>query len=239
MEQFRLSAFASPRADVFGRTLVIAPHPDDEILGAGGTIARLARAGHEVRVAVVTTGQQPDYSASDVAVVRSEAEQAHSLLGVRETSWLDLPAARVAETPRRTVNAALREIVLRTSPTALLVPFAGDIHVDHQLIFQAAMVAARPHQSAYPTTILAYETLSETNWNAPYLTPGFHPNVFVDITDTLDLKLEATGAYRSQVRASPHERSIEALRALATLRGATVHLPAAEAFVLIRSVIHL
>jgi LmbE family N-acetylglucosaminyl deacetylase len=119
----------------------------------------------------------------------------------------------------------------------VLVPFVGDVHIDHQLIFQSAMVAARPHQAAYPTMILAYETLSETNWNAPYLTPGFLPNVFVDITDTLDLKLQAIAAYGSQLRASPHERSIEALKALATLRGATVHRPAAEAFVLVRSVV--
>ena len=80
--------------------------------------------------------------------------------------------------------------------------------------------------------------MSETNWNAPYLTPGFLPNVFIDITDTLDLKLEAMRAYGSQLRASPHERSVEALKALATLRGATVHRPAAEAFVLVRDVIH-
>ena len=137
MEQFRPDTFVSTRSDVFARTLVIAPHPDDETLGAGGTIARLARVGHDVRVAVVTTGLVPDYSASEIAVVRSEAEQAHALLGVRETSWLDLPAARIAETPRRTLNAALQDVVSRTSPTALLVPFAGDVHVDHQLIFQA------------------------------------------------------------------------------------------------------
>ena len=105
----------------------------------------------------------------------------------------------------------------------MLLPFMGDVHVDHQLIFQSAMVAARPHQAAYPETILAYETLSETNWNAPYLTPGFLPNVFIDITDTLDLKLKAMRMYGSQLRASPHERSVEALKALATLRGATVH----------------
>ena len=239
MKQFQPDIFVPTRSDVFARTLVIAPHPDDETLGAGGTIARLARTGHDVRVAVVTTGRLSDYPASEVAVVRSEAEQAHALLGVKETSWLDLPAARVAETPRRTLNAALQDVVSRTSPTALLLPFVGDVHVDHQLIFQAAMVAARPHQSTYPTTILAYETLSETNWNAPYLTPGFHPNVFVDISDTLDAKLKAMGVYGSQLRASPHERSIEALKALATLRGATMHLAAAEAFVLVRSVIHL
>ena len=226
------------RLEVFGRTLVVAPHPDDETLGAGGTIARLAKAGHQVTVAVVTTGQPPDYSASDVAKVRHEAEQAHAILGVRQTLWLDLPAARLVETPRRALNAALQSAIAQTEPTTMLLPFVGDVHIDHQLTFEAGMVAARPHQAAYPATILAYETLSETNWNAPYLTPGFIPNVFIDITDTLDLKLAAMRTYGSQLRASPHERSIEALKALATLRGATVHRPAAEAFVLVRDVIH-
>jgi N-acetylglucosamine malate deacetylase 1 len=238
MKQFRPDSFLASRWDVFGSTLVLSAHPDDETLGAGGTIARLAKAGHEVSVAVVTTGQPPDFSASDVAKVRSEAEKAHAILGVRETLWLDLPAARLSETPRPALNAAIRDVVARIMPATLLVPFAGDIHVDHQLTFQSAMVAARPHQAAYPTTILAYETLSETNWNAPYLTPNFVPNVFIDISDTLDLKLQAMGMYVSQLRASPHERSIEALKALATLRGATVHRPAAEAFVLVRDVIH-
>jgi len=226
------------RLEVFGRTLVVAPHPDDETLGAGGTIARLAKAGHQVTVAVVTTGQPPDYSASDVARVRQEAEQAHAILGVKQTLWLDLPAARLVETPRRALNAALQSAIAQTEPTTMLLPFVGDVHIDHQLTFEAGMVAARPHQAAYPATILAYETLSETNWNAPYLTPGFIPNVFIDITDTLDLKLAAMRTYGSQLRASPHERSIEALKALATLRGATVHRPAAEAFVLVRDVIH-
>jgi N-acetylglucosamine malate deacetylase 1 len=186
----------------------------------------------------VTTGQPPDYSASDVAKVRHEAEQAHAILGVRQTLWLDLPAARLVETPRRALNAALQEAIAQTEPTTMLLPFVGDVHIDHQLTFEAGMVAARPHQTAYPATILAYETLSETNWNAPYLTPGFLPNVFIDITDTLELKLAAMRTYGSQLRASPHERSIEALKALATLRGATVHRPAAEAFVLVRDVIH-
>lgn len=225
------------RLESFGRTLVIAPHPDDEILGAGGTIARLTKAGCDVVVAVVTTGRPPDYLAADVARVRDEATRAHKMLGVRDTLWLDQPAAQLAETPRRALNAALRNVVVEVEPQTILMPFVGDIHIDHQLVFEAVMVASRPHQSVYPATILAYETLSETNWNAPYLTPGFQPNVFVDITDTLDAKLEAMQVFGSQVRAPPHERSLEALKALATLRGATVHRSAAEAFVLIRDVI--
>ena len=221
----------------FGRTLVIAPHPDDEILGCGGTMKRLSQAGQEVIVTVVTTGQPPAYAESEIARVRSEAEQAHALLGVRETCWLGLPAARLSETPHSELNAALHKVMQKVDPATLLIPFAGDIHRDHQLTFLSALVAARPHQEKFPRRILAYETLSETNWNAPYLSPGFLPNVFIDISETLEAKLEAMALFGSQLRAFPHERSAEALRALARLRGAAMHMHAAEAFVLVRQVV--
>ena len=223
--------------EALGRALVIAPHPDDEILGAGGTIARLARSGHEVDVAVVTTGRPPAYSETQIATVRGEAERAHRALGVRETIWLGMPAAQLSETPHGELNAALHHLIRDLDPQTLLVPFVGDIHRDHQLTFLSALVAARPHQARFPAMILAYETLSETNWNAPYLSPGFLPNVFIDISDTLQVKLEAMRMFRSQLRDFPHERSAEALNALAMLRGAAVHCRAAEAFVLIRHVL--
>jgi LmbE family N-acetylglucosaminyl deacetylase len=226
--------------DIFlklGRTLVIAPHPDDEVLGAGATIARLAEAGDEVHVAVVTRGRPPVYADAEVAAIRDEARKAHAHLGVRRTHWLDLPAAELTETPTRTVNKAILDIVRHVDPDTIMVPFPGDIHVDHQRVFTSALVAARPHQARYPRTILSYETLSETNWNAPYLTPQFSPNLFIDVSNTLERKLEAFRFYASQVRMAPHERSPEALAALARLRGATVHLAAAEAFVVVRHVL--
>jgi LmbE family N-acetylglucosaminyl deacetylase len=220
-----------------GRTLVIAPHPDDEVLGAGGTIARLAAAGNEVYVAVVTEGKPPAYPAEGVARVKDEARQAHALLGVKDTFWLGLPAAGLSETAHSELNAALFSLVTKLRPKTLIVPFVGDMHIDHQLIFASAMVAARPHFENYPQLILAYETLSETNWNAPYLTPHFTPNVFIDISDWLEAKLEAMQCFGSQVRKPPHERSLDTLRALATLRGATVLKNAAEGFVLVRHVL--
>lgn len=220
----------------FGRTLIVAPHPDDEVLGCGGTMARLAAAGNEVYVAVVTEGRPPNYSIEFVSQVQQEARHAHSILGVKETFWLGLPAAALTETAHSAINAALHDLVSRLRPRTLLIPFIGDIHVDHQLIFASALVASRPHHEQYPAKILAYETLSETNWNAPYLTPAFTPNVFIEISDHLERKLQAMQCFASQIRAAPHERSIETLRALATLRGATVMKQAAEAFVLIRDV---
>lgn len=219
----------------FGRTLVLAPHPDDEVLGVGGTMARLA-AETEVRVAVVTTGQAPAYSAEVVQRIRAEARAAHEYLGVRETFWLDLPAAELCDTPHARNNAVIGDLVRGQRPDTLFVPFPGDIHRDHREVFESALVAVRPHQAEFTPRVLAYETLSETNWNAPFLTPGFLPNVFIDISQTLERKLVAMARFASQVRPAPHERSLEALRALAILRGSTVHRPAAEAFVLVRDV---
>ncbi|MCA1369668.1 PIG-L family deacetylase [Bradyrhizobium sp. BRP14] len=221
----------------FGRTLVVAPHPDDEVLGAGGTIARLASEGEEVFVAIVTEGKPPSFDPAQTASIQAEAAEAHRALGVKETVWLRLPAAQLAETAHAIVNGALLELVSRLSPQTVLVPFVGDMHMDHQLTFTSALVACRPHQAEFPKLILAYETLSETNWNAPYLSPGFLPNVFIDITGHLEAKLEAMQLFASQLRQPPHERSIATLRALATLRGATVMTQAAEAFVLVRQVV--
>jgi LmbE family N-acetylglucosaminyl deacetylase len=223
--------------DWFGRTLIIAPHPDDEVLGAGGTMAKLSESGQEVFVAVVTTGKPPAYSAEYVARVRAEAKSAHDLLGVNETFWLDQPAAELPDVRNVVLNGAIGEVVQRIAPQTVLVPFPGDIHVDHQLVFRSTLVASRPHQAAYPKTILAYETLSETNWNAPYITPPFVPNVYLDISNYLERKIAAMRKFSSQLRSSPHERSVEGLRSLAAMRGATVHRDAAESFVLVRHVV--
>lgn len=214
--------------------LVIAPHPDDEILGCGGTIARLCAMGREVHVAIMTRGMAPRFDETMVKAVEEEARAAHAMLGVRGTHFMDFPAAGLDQVPHAELNGAMHKLVTAVDPDTLFLPFFGDIHLDHQLIFTSGMVAARPRTRHYPRRIYAYETLSETNWNAPGIAPVFTPNVFVDITGFLDLKLEAFGCFRSQEQAFPNERSTEALRALAMLRGATVHRDAAEAFALVR-----
>lgn len=216
--------------------LVIAPHPDDEVLGVGGTMARLAAAGVPVHVAIVTAGRAPRFSEAQRDTVRAEAAAAHAALGVTQTHYLDCPAAELGDFPHADLNGAIGDLVRALDPGTIFAPHPGDIHLDHQLTFLSSLVAARPHQAGYPRRIFAYETLSETNWNAPYLTPAFLPNLFVDISATLERKLEAFGLFASQQRAAPHERSLTALRALATLRGATIHRPAAEGFVTIRIV---
>lgn len=216
------------------RALVVAPHPDDEVLGCGGTIARLADTGREAHVVIVTRGRPPRYDSESVEVLCDEARKAHAVLGVAGSHWLDFPAAELDRAAHADLNEALATLMAELEPDALFIPFVGDIHLDHQMIFHSSMVAARPRDGAFPARVYAYETLSETEWSAPYLTAGFQPNVFVDITEYREAKLRAFAHYHSQVRESPGARSLEALNALATLRGSTVNRPAAEAFVLLR-----
>ena len=222
--------------DAVRRALVVAPHMDDEVLGCGGTIARLSAAGAEVHVAVVTIGRPPRFAVADEERCLEEARSAHAILSVAHTHHIALPAGELDTLPQAELQRALGDVIAEVAPDLLLLPFNGDIHIDHQLVFSAGMSAARPGGRS-PARIWIYETLSESNWNAPYVTPGFFPTIHVDIEGTLERKLAAMRAYASQLRPFPSERSLEAIEALARRRGSSVHRPAAEAFVAIRELI--
>lgn len=219
------------------RVVVFAPHADDEVLGVGGTIARLTAEGDEVHVVVVTRGRPPAFDEALVRQTEQEVLAAHALLGVASTDFLGFPAAELDTVPHGDLNAGLGAVIRELRPALVFVPFNGDLHRDHQRVFLSALVAARPNGCFQPVKMLAYETVSETNWNAPYLMPNFVPNTYVDISQHLETKIRAMQLIASQIKPFPHERSAEALRALATLRGSTVSCPAAEAFVLIRQTI--
>ncbi len=220
------------------KILVIAPHPDDEILGVGGTIAKFAFEGKDIYVLICTKGYPPDFDMELVEVGREEAKKAHQFLGVKETIFLDFPAANLDKVSHKEINNKLVEILEYIKPNMVFIPFGGDLHIDHQKIFHSSLVALRPINSFKVEKIYIYETLSETNWNAPYLISNFIPNVYVDISEYLDKKEEAMKIYKSQLKEFPHERSLESIKALAMLRGSTIGVKAAEAFILIREVIY-
>jgi len=172
-----------------------------------------------------------------VECVQAEARAVHEFLGLTGSHFLDLPAARLDTRPGSDLNEAIRNVLVEVKPNLLYVPHLGDVHRDHQLIFQAVMVASRPTGDYYPRRILAYETVTETDWYAAPMTPPFVPNVYVDISSFLDRKLEAFLKYASQVRLAPDQRSIESLRALATTRGHAMGFQCAEAFMLVRELV--
>jgi LmbE family N-acetylglucosaminyl deacetylase len=219
------------------KVLVVAPHPDDEVLGVGGTIAKLAGTGDQVFVSIMTKGFSPITTEERIHKNREDALRAHRLLRVKETIFLDLPVASLNTVPNWEMNRQILDVFKRINPDIVFIPFCADVHVDHQMIALSCMVASRPNYEDFPKTIYAYETLSETNWNAPYVTPAFVPNVFVDITGQIKKKVAAFKCFTMQVKKFPKERSLQAIRALATLRGSTVGVDAAEGFVLLRRVV--
>jgi LmbE family N-acetylglucosaminyl deacetylase len=222
------------------KILVLAPHPDDEVLGCGGTINKLAKSGAEVFVAILTNASKTDpvkYTQEKLLNVRTEARNACGLLGVKEVFFEDFPAPALDQYPGYKMAEAILNIIKKIEPDTLYIPFRGDIHNDHKAVFDAAMVAARPVGSYSVKTIYAYETLSETEWAYPFAGEYFVPTIFETLDDeSFYAKLEAMKHYKSQLREFPNSRSIEALEALAKYRGSTVSSTRAEAFVLIREI---
>jgi LmbE family N-acetylglucosaminyl deacetylase len=214
------------------RVLVFAPHNDDEVLGAGGTIAKLAKQGAEIMICEVTSGTNPER----VERIKSEARRAHALLGAAHTVFLELPVVRLTEHPRIEINARMCEVVKDFRPTIAFIPHMGDMHTDHRVTADAAMVALRPYEAKGLHSIYVYETLSETEWNIPSAANAFIPNAWCDISDELATKLDAMRCYETQLNDFPHPRSTGALEALARYRGSTVGADAAEAFMLIRHI---
>ncbi len=218
------------------KVLVIAPHPDDEIIGVGGTIAKRVAHGDDVYVCIVTKGKPPLFDENGVEQVRKECREADALLGVKETIFLDFPAVMLETVPRYIFNRKVSEVVQQIQPDEVFIPHRGDMQIDHQMVVDAAMVAVRPRGPYYPKRVYAYETLSETGWNIPNTVNEFIPTVYENITDTLAMKISAMSVYESQLAPFPAARSIGAIEALAKYRGSTVNLFVAEAFYLIREV---
>lgn len=217
------------------KVLVISPHPDDEVLGVGGTMHRLAGEGHEVTVAIVTKGWEPLFPQAQVAQVREEAQAANAALGVKTVRFMDLPVTKLHAMPKHELNAAFDQLITQEKPEWVFLPFPGDRHEDHRQVFDASLVALRPVASrSFVKRILCYETVSETHWSVSHVEPAFEPQLWFDISDHLDAKLAAMATYASQIRPLPDARSLEAITALATWRGSIVAMRAAEVFVLVR-----
>jgi len=206
------------------------------VLGCGGVMARHAAAGDEVRVLVVTRGVADLYSPELVESVREEMRQAHAKLGVSGAQFLDFPAPRMDTVPRHTVSDGIGRVLGEFRPHTMYIPHHGDMHFEHGLIYQCCLVAARPLDRSAPRRLLAYETLSETEWGPPLPSMVFQPTVYIDIEKQLPQKLAAAACFQSQIKPMPHPRSLDAIKALAQYRGATANLQAAEAFMLVREI---
>lgn len=219
------------------KILVFAPHPDDEILGVGGTIAKNIAEGNEVFVCIVTKGQPPIFPDQILNQQnQNDAKRCHEFLGVTKTFFLEFPAADLESVKRYDFNGRILEVVRSIQPDEVYIPHRGDMQIDHQLVVDACMVALRPKYFPQVKKVLAYETLSETDWNLPTVTNAFIPTIYTDISDYIETKKEALRFFQLQISEFPDSRSEAAVEALARYRGAQMHRNAAEAFMLIREI---
>lgn len=216
--------------------LVIAPHPDDEVLGCGGTIARLTDQGVPVTVLVVSADLPPLYPADVRDRVHREALAAHAVLGVTDSQFLEFASVELSRMSVAELTGGVQRVVDRLEPAVVLIPFP-DRHLDHRAVFDAGMVATRPVGSGTGISLVAmYETISETFWNAPGAEPAFCPSWVVDISDTVGVKSAAFAEYGSQVQEYPAARTTQALEALALFRGSQAGMEFGEAFQVVRMV---
>jgi len=221
------------------RVLIVGAHPDDETYGVGGTILKHTTRGDAVSVLILTDGVTARHN--EVEMQKAAARRACERLGITDVRFAGLPDQRLDSLPLleviRPIHAAVREL----TPEIVYTHHRGDVNQDHRTVLAATLVAVRPLDSNPVKRILSYEVASSTEWGPPFTEWAFLPNVFVDISTTLEAKLKAVEAYReafqSEVKPFPHPRSPEAVRIYAQQRGITVGMQAAEAFVLIRELV--
>lgn len=222
------------------KILVIAPHADDEVLGCGATIAKEAAKGNEVYVLVCTNafkGAPELFGIGIINQIRSEALKAHSILGVKETLFLDFPAPMLDQYPQYKIAIEISNIIRTYQIDTAFIPHRGDCHLDHTIIHDCAMVACRPLANCSIKHVYAYEVLSETEWGEPSSTSVFVPNKFHTFSiEEFAKKLKAMGCFETQLYPFPASRSLEAIEALGKYRGASVSAYIAEAFEVLRDI---
>ena len=217
------------------KVLIFAPHRDDEVIGVGGTILKRKAAGDHISVCLVTA-REGDILPDCTQRIHNEMKRAHAYMGVDQYIGFPFGANKLETFSRLDFNRAFDEAVEQVEPDEVYIPFWGDMQKDHQMTADGAMVALRAKKSYAPRRIYAYETLSETGINVPSVQNAFIPNVYEDISDFLEGKLEAMSFYQSQLHQFPDLRALETVEALARFRGATVNVKAAEAFMLVREI---
>ncbi len=224
------------------KILVVAAHPDDEVLGCGGTIARLESEGNDVIVLILgegVTSRFEDRELADISLIdalHSRCRQAVALLGVREVLLCELPDNRFDTVPLLKIVKMIEAQVSRIAPDVIYTHHGGDLNIDHRITHQAVLTATRPIQGCPVREIYAFEIPSSTEWAFNQIEPAFKPNFFVDISASLSRKIEALSFYDSEARPFPHPRSPEAITSTARRWGSTVGCEAAEAFELIRAI---
>lgn len=217
--------------------LIVAPHPDDETLGCGGTILKFTGEGCKVYWLVSTEFYRHGKTALNIEARRREIEIVDALYGFAGRFELGYDAARLTYNDMGALVERISSIVKKIEPDTVFLPNRSDVHTDHQIIFKAAFSCTKNFNFPFIKQVLMYETISETELAPALPENAFSPNVYVDITPYLERKLEVMQVYESEVMREPLPRSFATIKALATYRGSSIGVHYAEAFMLLKQII--
>lgn len=220
------------------RILVVAAHPDDEILGCGGTIAKLIREGHEAHALILGEGvtsrddkRMPQERKAELAQLKKHVAKAGEIIGFRTVTVKDLPDNRFDSVALLDVVKMVDKVKHELKPSIIFTHYVNDLNIDHGVTYRAVITAARPIAGETVKEIYAFETVSSTEWMYPL---AFSPDVFVDVSETIQLKLKALKEYKVEMKDSTHPRSIEGVELVAKVWGKRTGLKYAEAFKAVR-----
>ena len=222
--------------------LVVAAHPDDEVLGCAATCARLVSEGHDVQITILgegvtsRAGSRNEADAADVKALADVAKKAGALVGASEVRLHGLPDNRFDGLDLLDIVKLIETDIEVVRPEIVMTHAGGDLNIDHAIVHRAVLTATRPLAGQRVRDVYAFEVPSATEWAFQRFEPVFRPTIFVDVGETLDVKLAAMAMYEHESRPFPHPRSAEALRAIATRWGSVSGLEAAEAFEVVRSI---
>lgn len=224
------------------KILVIVAHPDDEVLGCGGTIAKYAN-NNEICVAILGEGISSRYAQREKAEKREivdlqkQSQKVAKLLGVKKVHFGGLPDNRFGTVPFVDIVKKVEEVIRKIEPEIIYTHHSGDLNIDHRITFQAVLTATRPGEDCSVKEIYTFEVPSSTEWSFQKSGSVFAPNVFESISSTIEVKLEALKMYVSEIRKYPHPRSPEALKIIAQRWGIVVGKRYVEPFELIRRIV--
>jgi len=211
---------------------VISPHPDDELLGAGGTLLKTVSESKPVYWIIITEMKKENgYSLQKIKKREAEIKTIDNNVPFSLKEELELPAGNLDYIPRDVLISGIKSSIEKCKPETVIIPWRGDAHTDHMYVYDAALAATKSFRAPFVKTVLAMEILSETNFSRE---KTFIPNWYVDISDYLERKIELLRTYEGEMREHPFPRSEESVRALATLRGSEMRVQYAEAFKVIR-----
>ncbi len=224
--------------------LVIAAHPDDEILGCGGAMAKHIDQGDTVNIVIMAEGITSRYNTREEAIsdqdnlqaelntLKETTRRANAVLGVNNVMFENFPDNRMDSIDLLDIVKRIEHHITRTKPNVIYTHHIGDVNIDHRQIHQAVITAARPMPEYIKPTLLFFEIASSTHWQPPISAQSFNPNWYVDISNQLSRKSAALEIYESEMRPWPHARSVKALEHLAHWNGANIGVEAAENFIL-------